>query len=900
MSKQLQDKALLLSFDGCEFRQILNSQKPIIAPIKAFLARIEERANMCFKQHLNTQELIAYRAQVIDELLIQLWAHFSLPDEHFCLVAVGGYGRKELHPHSDIDLLLLSKDVAQLDEHTSALQDFITLLWDLKLNIGHSVRTYDECITAATEDLSIMTNLLESRLLVGDDALYGRLKSQLAKQDIWPAATFFQAKWQEIKDRHQKHKLDAYNLEPNIKNSPGTLRDMQTISWVTARLFGDGSLEALQENGFLLATEYQKMQQARTFLWDIRYCLHMLSGREEDRLLFDWREQMVKILKIDASSTQLAIERLMRQFYRTQFLVMEICDLLLLHFNQEFLRKGNLTSCVQINADFVLTDGYLQVNDSNLFKREKRWLLQVFYLMANTPEAKGIHSTTIRALREHRDLIDENYRNNPEYNQIFMQIVRNKSCVVRELSRMLRYGVLARYIPEFNQIIGWMQHDLLNVYTVEVQTFKMIKLLRHFRFAEVKARFDLATTLIHKVTAKEILYLAALLHKTGRGQDGDDIENSVNIAQHFCMRHNLKPTDGNLIVWLIKNQYTLQHALQYLDMSHPDDVHQLAQTLMDQNHLNLLYLFTVANLETTNPELWTSFRAEQMNVLYMCLKQAFRRGLDNPISSQEMIVDTQTQALAKLQDLGMDKEQVYALWGKPGDEYFLREGVDNVVWQSLQIAQHKPSKAPLVAIKNSHNQNFVGGTQIFVYMQDCPCLFAAITATLDQLNLNIQDARVMISEDEHNVLDTYTVLDENNQPIIDDERREKIKQTLEQALSDPESYSTLIQRKTSRALKQFEIEPQVTLSNHASKKQTILEVIAADRPGILAKIGAILSANRIQIISAKILTEGERINDVFFISDEDNQPLADIAQCEQLKTALIVGLGEQIKAQSEV
>lgn len=894
------DKAQLLRLNRADISDILQAQKPIVAPLKAFLAQVQTNEYLCFNKYLNTQELIAHRAQVIDELLTQLWQYVKLPQTQFALLAVGGYGRKELHPHSDIDLLVLSDDEAHLSSESEAVQSFITLLWDLKLDIGHSVRSIDECIKAAQEDLSVMTNLLESRLLIGDGVVYQTLKEQIREQHIWPADAFFHAKWEEIKTRHNKHKLDAYNLEPNIKNAPGTLRDIQTISWVTARLFGEGSLDALQKNGFLLHDEYEKMQQARQFLWDIRYCLHMLTGREEDRLLFDWREQIVAILHVKANTKQLAIERLMRQFYRTQLMVREICDLLLLHFNQEFLHKDNLTRCVPVHNDFVLSDGYLQVRDARLFEREPAWLLKVFHLMANRPQAKGIHSATIRALRKYRHLIDEDYRNNPEYNQIFMQIVRNKSCVVRELSRMLRYGILMRYIPEFNQIVGWMGHDLLNVYTVETQTFKMIKLLRHFRFSQMQERFALAATLIHKVRQKEILYLAALLHKTGKGQEGDEIDHAAHIAQAFCMRHNLKPTDGNLIVWLVKNQRRLQQALQYLDLNQPDDMHQLAQELMDENHLNLLYLFTVANLETTNPELWTSWRAKQMNELYQHVKQIFRRGLDNPISRQEKVADIQVEALVKLQEQGMSETQIRTLWGSPGDEYFLREGVDNVVWQTLQIAQHKPSKAPLVAIHNNLNQEFVGGTQIFVYMQDCPCLFAVIAATLDQLNLNVQDARVMISEDEHNVLDTYTVLDEHNQPITDEQRMAQIIQTLEHALSDPQSYSTLIQRKTSRTLKHFNIQPQIILSNHADKKYSLLEVVAADRPGILAKIGAILSAHKIQIISAKILTEGERINDVFFIRDAHNQPLANPAQCEQLKADLILGLGEQIKAQSAV
>lgn len=902
MSDATTNKANFLSIDKAQLSQIFAEGKQIIAPIKAFLKRAQEQSDECFKQHLNTSELIHHRSNVIDEVLTHIWSYLGLSQHKLCLIAVGGYGRGELHPHSDIDLLILGEDSSAIEQASSALQDFITLLWDLNLEIGHSVRSLDECQKRAAEDLTIITNLLESRLLCGKLSLHNTLKERIDTDKLWPADEFFNAKWHEIKERHDKHKKDECNLEPDVKEASGALRDIQTITWVTARLFGEGTLEALKKREFLTNSEYKKIHKAREFLWTLRYCLHMLSNREEDRLLFDWRSQIAETLKIKGDDNQLAVEKLMRSFYRTQLVVSEICDLLLLHFNQDFLNNHNRTTYVQVHPDFALVNGYLQVTDPSLFAREPHWLLNVFLLMANTDQAKGIHSTTIRALRENRHLIDDDYRNNQEHNKIFMQIMRNHHYVVRELSRMMRYGILARYIPEFGKIIGWMDHDLLSVYTVEVHTFNMIKLLRRFRLAHpsTKKRFRLASQLINKIHKKENLYLAALLHKTGKSQTGDDVENAAQIAQCFCIRHNLKPTDSNLIVWLIKNQNLLSHALQTLDINHPEDVHHLASELVDQYHLDALYLFSVANIETTNPNLWTSFRAEQMNELYEKVTQAFKRGLHKPIDSHYQSEKIQIQALRQLKQSGMSKQEVLELWGNPGRDYFLREGVENVVWQSLQIAAHKPKKTPLVSIKESSEHAFEGGTEILVYMPDQPNLFAVMTATLDQLNLNIQDARIMVSEDESNALDVYTVLDENNQSITDKTRLEEIRQKLQEALSDTNSYSTVINRKTARTLKHFNIETQVTLSNLTDKKQTCLNIVAADRPGLLAKIGAILSAHNTQIINAKILTEGERVNDTFFITDENMQPLANQNQCETLKKALISGLNEQIKAQSEV
>lgn len=902
MSTNQSNKAALMSINHAQLANIFSDSKQIIAPLKAFLKQAQQQSYECFKQHLNADELIHHRAELMDEVLSSIWKHFGLQQPDVSLIAVGGYGRGELHPYSDIDVLILCKEEQILNQHSQSLQDFITLLWDLKLEIGHSVRTLDECQAQAESDLTIITNLLESRLICGEKALLEELSSRIKSSNMWPADEFFNAKWNEIKARHDKHKHDGCNLEPDIKNASGSLRDIQTITWVTARLFGEGSLEALNQRGFLTDQEYQRIHKARDFLWTLRYCLHMLSEREEDRLLFDWRKQIAEILKIEDGENQLAVEKLMRSFYRTQLLVREICDLLLLHFNQDFLKNQNRTSYIQINSDFALVNGYLQVSDSNLFAREPHWLLSVFLLMANTEHAKGIHSSTIRALRENRHLIDENYRQNPEYNAIFMQIINNQSYVVRELSRMMRYGILARYIPEFGNMIGWMDHDLLNVYTLEVHTFNMIKLLRRFRLAHdsTKERFGLACQLIDSIDKKEILYLAALLHKTGKTQKGDDINNAVSIAEAFCIQHNIAKEDSQMIAWLIQNQKLLQQELQTLDINNPDDIHHLAVRLSDQNHLNYLYLFTVASIETTNPTLWTSFRAEQINQLYTKIKQALTRGLNNPIDSDAQSKKIQSQALEQLIQLGMKEETVLNLWGNPGRDFFLRAGVDNVVWQTQQIANHKPSTKPLVKIKESSNQKFEGGTEIFVYMPDQPSLFAVMTATLDQLNLNIQDAQILVSEDEGNALDVYTVLDENNQPIVDPKRLEEIQHKLEAALCDVDSYSTIIHRKTARTLKQFDIETQITFTNLTDKKQTCLNIIAADRPGLLAKIGVILNDYQIQIFSAKILTEGERVNDTFCIIDQDGKPLNNLHQCEQLKRALIDGLDEQIKAQSEV
>lgn len=887
--------------DSVQLLQDLQAARSPLPVIRPLLKQIQEQAHAYFRATLDAVTLVHHRASLIDQILSCLWQSSGLPQQELALIAVGGYGRGELHPHSDIDLLLLCRDEQAITNYGEPLQRFITLLWDLKLDVGHSVRTLAECVTEAGKDLTIITNMMESRLLTGDHPLHEQLKQATSPDRLWPAQEFFQAKWQELRDRHRKHNDSEYNLEPNVKKSPGTLRDIQTICWATMRYFGEGTLQSLQRQGFLTPFEFERLQRSLHFLWQVRYALHMLAGREEDRLLFDLQREVAALLGFRDDKSRLGVEYFMGRFYRNQLATMELCDLLLLHFNEDFMKRDKVHEIVTLNEHFVLNNGYLQLQDAGLFAREPNWLLQVFVLMADTPQAKGIHSDTIRALRDHRHLIDDQYRQNPQYNAIFMELLRNRSRVVRELSRMMRYGILGRYIPAFGHIIGMMEHDLFHVYTVDEHSFRMMRFLRQLRFDDgVRERFPLASNIIHRVQKKELLYLTALLHDTGKSMDGDHTINSGEIAAAFCRQHNLRPTDSHLVEWLCANHLLMSQASQRLEINNPEDVHPFAREVGDQHHLDLLYLISVADIYSTNPKLWTSWRAEQMSELYQSTQAALRRGLNTPPNKDAWILEVQQEALARLQQKGLSEARVRQIWGDPDDDYFLREGVDNVVWHALEIDAHGNSSAPLVSIRQTSMEKSEGATQIFIFMKDQLNLFAATTATLDQLNLNIQDARIMTSEKEHNVVDTYIVLDENNQPINDPDRIEHIRQTLIQALSDPENYSTIIQRRTPRALKQFKVETQVSISTDPLMQRTVLEVIAADRPGLLARMGAILSAAGIQLQGAKILTEGERVSDIFYILDQHGQPFADAEQCLVLKDAIIQGLAEQVEAQSAV
>ena len=895
----LSDMPVLPQVDEDALLEELKEKSLPLPVIKPLLTRIQDEAHHYFRETLDADLLVRHRATLIDRVLRALWRFRNIATQDIALIAVGGYGRAELHPHSDIDLLLLARDEDSINRHASDLQDFITLLWDIKLDIGHSVRTLDECVTEAKGDLTIITNLLESRTLIGDETLHSELRARITPEAQWPAAVFFEAKSEELNTRHDKHNSADYNLEPNVKNSPGALRDIQTITWVAIRHFGKGTLQALEDNGFLTEFEHKRLASSVSFLWEVRYALHMLAGREEDRLLFDLQTQVAEVLGYKDTGRQLGVERFMSQFYRHQLSTMELSDMLMMHFTEDYMQCDDDT-ITPVNEHFVLCNGYLQLTTPDLFEKEPAWLLRVFPMLAQISESKGIHSATIRALRDNRNLIDEEYRQNPEHNAIFMTLMRSRSRVVRELSRMMRYGILGRYIPSFGRVIGMMEYDLLHKYTVDEHTFRMIRLLRHFRYGDVRERFPIASRLIHKVHKKEVLYLAALLHDVGKSREGDHAANGGEIAEAFCIQHGLKPADTHMVTWLVSNHLLMSNASQRLDLSNPDDIHQFAVEVGDQYHLDMLFLISVADTHSTNPELWTPWRAEQMRELYRNTQAALRRGLENRLHKDDVIEEIQQEAIAQLQDYGLPEARAREIWGQPGEDYFLREGVDNIVWQTREIDAHGNSAKPLVSVRQTSDRQFEGATQIFLFMKDQPNLFAVTTATLDQLNLNIQDARIMTSESENNAVDTYIVLDENNEAITDPERIRVIRNTLCDALDEPEEFDTIIRRRTSRVLKQFDVPTQVTISNDPLMRRTVLEVTAADRPGLLARVGSILMDFGAQLQGAKILTEGEQVSDIFFIVDANGEPYSDPASCEELCKALEDGLDEQVEEQSAV
>ena len=874
-------------FDPGQFQAELSLKASPITAFKKAIGRAREVLDRRFLAGQDIRRLVRDRAWFVDQILQAAWQRFDWStDADIALLAVGGYGRGELHPYSDIDLLILL-DNADHELFRAPIEGFLTLLWDIGLDVGQSVRSVAECAEEARADLTVITNLMESRTIAGPERLRERMQAVTSPQCMWPSEEFFVAKRREQRTRHAKYNDTEYNLEPNVKGSPGGLRDIQTILWMARRHFGTLNMQAMVEQGFLLESEQAILTSAQEFLWKVRYALHMLAGRAEDRLLFDHQRRIAALLGYSNSDAKTAVERFMQKYYRVVMGVAELNDLIKQHFEEVILAHDGDEPPQPVNNRFQIRNGYLEVTHDKVFERTPFAILEIFVLLAQHPGSKGVRADTIRQLRDHRYLIDDEFRADIRNTSLFIELFRSSQGIHRNLRRMNRYGILGRYLPEFGQIVGQMQHDLFHIYTVDAHTLNLIKHLRKFKWPELAEKFPLASRLIDQLPKPELIYLAGLYHDIGKGRGGDHSEIGAQFAEAFCARHQLPPWDSRLIVWLVSNHLAMSTTAQRKDLSDPQVINDFAQLVGDSTRLDYLYVLTVADINATNPTLWNSWRASLLRQLYDATLRALNRGLANPLDREEQICQTQSAALDLLAAAGIDPDAAEQLWSQLGDDYFLRHGADDIAWHTQAILDHPPGGEPLVLIRQTAQREREGASQIFIYAPDQHDFFAVTVAAMDQLNLDIHDARIITSTSQF-TLDTYIVLDADDGRVIDTpERIEEIRRGLIDALKSPNDYPAIIQRRVPRQLKHFAFAPQVTIHNDAQRAVTVLELIAPDRPGLLARIGKIFLDFDLSLQNAKITTLGERVEDVFFITDAHNQPLSDPELCARLQQAIV-------------
>lgn len=883
--------AIELLFDVEALQTELSQCKNPIVPLKNAVKSIYETQKQQFNDKQHIFHLIRERSQAIDIILTLTWSYYNLGD-NAALLAVGGYGRGELHPHSDVDLLILhdaKQDLTKETEHNKEfienLHCFIALLWDIGLEIGHSVRTVDECINEATSDITVISNLMESRLLTGDIKLYEDLSCQLSPEHIWPTKDFTAAKIQEKDQRYLKFNETAYNLEPNIKEGPGGLRDIQIIGWVAKRHFNVDSLKQLIGHNFLTAQEYEQLEHGQNFLWKIRFALHILCKRHEERLLFDYQRELAQQFGYSDCEGKLAVECFMTEYYQTVMELERLNEMLLQYFQEIIIYGDADAEPKRINRRFINFKGYIAASNQYVFRNYPFALLEIFLLLCQDPEIKGIRASTIRLIRDHRYLIDESFRQDLRCRSLFMEILRQPFGITHEMRRMNRYGVLAEYLPEFKMIVGQMQHDLYHAYTVDEHTLKVLRNARRLFVPEHAHELPLASKVAKYLPKPELLYLATIFHDIAKGRGGRHEELGGLDAEKFCLRHDLSHTDTRIVTWLVRNHLVMSMTAQRKDINDPTVVHEFALLVGDTLYLDYLYLLTVSDIRATSPKVWNSWKDSLLSQLYNLTRIALNKGLENPQQQEELINDSRSIALGKLQDNSYEYSAIMALWDTLPSEYFIKFQAEEIIWQTQAILDTpEPEKnKPIVLVRQ--NEQF-GTTEIFIQTRTKEYVFALVTSTLSQLVLDVTEAKTITSNNGYSY-HVYHVLEEDGSAVSDKSRQESIRQSLEDKLSQETFSLDTSSQRLSRSQKQFSLDTRVKFDEDLENNQTVMTISASNRPALLSHIGQALVECKIFLENAKISTFGEKVEDVFMIKDENQQIITDIKKQEEIRQSII-------------
>ena len=853
---------------------------------RELLKQAHEELKQRFFNEEPVEDLVHARAALIDAVLGEAWRQHCSAFREWALVAVGGYGRGELHPASDIDILLLVPQAPGLTG-SAAVERLVTFLWDIGLEVGHSMRTVAECAEESVGNVSVMTTLIEARLLAGSAELLATMRAALAPERIWPVKQFFEAKVHEQTERHLKANDTAYNLEPNVKTGPGGLRDIQTIAWVAKRHFGAETLDSLVTHGFLTEAELRRLKQAQAFLWKVRFGLHTLNGRREDRLLFDHQLRLAQTFGYEDASYTLAVEQFMQRYYRTVMDVSLLNELLLQLFREAILSESEPPR--PLNARFQVRNGSLEAVSEEVFARTPSALLEMFAILQQNPEVRGVRASTMRAVARNLWLIDEEFRQNPRNHRLFLEIVRAPVGVTHELRRMNNYGVLGRYIPAFGRVVGRMQYDLFHAYTVDAHTLFVVSNLRRFMIPRYDQELPDASRVMQQLPKSEVAYLAALFHDIAKGRGGDHSELGAVDAEAFCLEQGLSPYDARLVAWLVRNHLELSITSQKQDIGDPQVINAFARKVGDETHLDYLYVLTCADVRGTNPKLWNSWKASLFRDFYQRVKRALRRGLESPIDAEHLVRETQDGARRLLLEHAIAEEAIVRFWTRFTQAYFLQHSPEEIAWHTRLLAERDAAAdEPLVALEP---RSVRGTTAALIFARPRRHGFARTTAALDQLGLNIVDARITPTGDGFS-MDLYHLLEDDGAPITDSDREAEIERALWRSLQGPADAPFAVSRRAPRQARMFNTPTHISLAVDERNRRSVLELTAGDRPGLLCEVGKVLMAEQVELHAAKIMTVGERAEDVFYLTDLDNRPLTSAA-AERLKEHLVQALDER-------
>jgi [protein-PII] uridylyltransferase len=825
-----------------------------------------------FYERPDTSRLLRGHARLVDRLLADVWTTLGAPAAA-ALVAVGGYGRGQLFPHSDIDVLILLPGPP--DEGVTAfVERFVGMLWDVGLETAHSVRTIADCEAEMAADITIRTSLLEHRRLAGSRLLYDAFrKSFAAAMDV---NAFYEGKMLEQQQRHLKYHDTAYNLEPNVKESPGGLRDLQTVLWI-ARAAGLGrSWRELAAAGLITMQEARTVSRQERFIGALRVRLHYLAGRREDRLVFDQQGALAREIGLVDTPGRRASEQLMQRYYRAAKLVRQVNVILLQNLHARLLPIP--VEPEPIDGDFCAIDELLHLRDPKLFERRPAAMLDAFLTMQRHPELKGMSARTLRALWRNRDRIDAAFRREAANRARFIRMFREPRGLTHELRRMNLYGILGRVLPAFGRIVGQMQHDLFHVYTVDEHILMVIRNLRRFTEPQHAHEYPLCSRLITDFDRREVLYLAGLFHDIAKGRGGDHSILGQRDALRFCRAHGLDAEDAELVAWLVAQHLTMSATAQKKDVTDPAVVAAFAAKVATERRLVALYLLTVADIRGTSPKVWNAWKARLLEDLFRSTRQHLT-AVAGGAPLADSLAERQTEARRLLRLYAIPEQAEAALWNQLDNVYFQRHSADEIAWHARHLYYRVDRTVPVVRARLARDG---AGLQVLIYLPDQKQLFARICGFFGRRGLSILDAKVHTTRHGF-ALDTFAVHDPANPQASYRDTIQYVEFELKRILEEQAPLEPPAVGRVSRHLRHFPLSPVVEIAPDDKGTHYILEIVAGDRPGLLARIAYTLASANVNVASARINTLGERAEDVFLI---DGPPLHDEQSLLRLETEL--------------
>lgn len=855
---------------------------PDIPQWRARLQAGRQQLREAFEQDNHVSRLLRGHCRLVDALLRDIWNQHGLPPE-FTLIAVGGYGRGELFPQSDVDILILSPGNTATGQ--PALESLVGLLWDIGLTIGHSVRTLQECLDEAGRDITVQTNLLEARRLAGSRKLYQNFKAAI--HGHLEPETFLQAKLREQSQRHRRFNDTSYNLEPNIKESPGGLRDLHMIAWVARALGFSPSWRQLCKAGILTTSEARQIRFHENLLNNLRIRLHYLANRREDRLLFDHQDtlarQMIPLQKLERRQRKRPSEQLMQRFYQSAQTIRLMNGILLGMCKEILLKRRQQTLIRPLNAFFQVRNDLLDIVAPDVFEKHPEHILTAFQRLQQDPQLKGMSPATMRALWLARKQVNHDFRGNKANQQAFIALLKSPEFRVSTLRRMHRHGILGNYIPAFGRITHQMQHDLFHVYTVDEHTLNVLGNMAGFADPERRHEFPLCSKLFAAFDKPELLYLAALFHDIAKGRGGDHSVLGEVDARRFCRSHGLEAADTALVAWLVRNHLILSATAQQQDTSDPEVIATFAKSVNDARHLTALYLLTVADVRGTSPAIWNAWK----NRLFESLYQRTLDYLQTPTSSLDMEIRARRQeALTILGHYNIAENAATLLWDKLENNYFLRHEAKEIAWQTRLLLTHVNTGKPVVRARLSPAGD---GLQIMIYTPDRDDLFARICGFFERMDHNIVEARINTTQHGY-ALDSFLVLDRNDRSVRYGDLIAYIETNLTQKLAGNAPLEPPLQGRSSRQLKHFPVETRVSITPCPYKKNHhTLALVTGDSPGLLSRVAHVFLRHGAHLSTAKINTLGSRAEDSFIISSKHGLPL-DNAALQQLQQDMVLSL----------